>query len=84
MSINKTAQFVYIYKEPLKKGVLDYVKQKATFDPEIFFNFLLPPIIFNAGYSMKRKSFFKNFGAILLFALIGTTLSSFVIGYSLL
>jgi sodium/hydrogen exchanger 8 len=38
------------------------------FDPRIFFFVLLPPIIFNAGYNMKRKNFFKYFSAIMVFA----------------
>lgn len=29
---------------------------QMVFDPEIFFYVLLPPIIFHAGYSMKRVS----------------------------
>ena len=29
---------------------------QATFDPEVFFNVILPPIIFNAGFSMKKVS----------------------------
>lgn len=53
---------------------------KATFDPEVFFNIILPPIIFHAGYSLKRKYFFRNLGAILTFAIVGTTLSAFLIG----
>lgn len=38
------------------------ISQKATFDPEVFFNIILPPIIFNAGYSLKRRFFFRNLG----------------------
>ena len=55
------------------------LQQKATFDPEIFFNIILPPIIFSAGYSMKRRHFFQNFGAIFTFAIFGSIISVFVV-----
>ncbi len=52
------------------------LEEKATFSPEIFFYVLLPPIIFHAGYSMRKKSFFDNLGAILTYALLGTLIST--------
>ena len=49
----------------------------------IFFEFCLPPIIFASAYSIKRKAFFKNFGAIMCYAVIGTISSAFLIGFGL-
>ncbi len=51
-----------------------------SFDPEVFFFLLLPPIIFEAGYSLKRKHFFDNFTPIVAYAFIGTLISTFIVG----
>lgn len=50
--VNKT--FQYIFREEIVDLQENEIDLKATFDPEIFFNIILPPIIFHAGYSLKR------------------------------
>ncbi|XP_010539551.1 PREDICTED: sodium/hydrogen exchanger 6 isoform X2 [Tarenaya hassleriana] len=51
-----------------------------NFHEEFFFLFLLPPIIFQSGFSLQPKPFFSNFGAIVTFAILGTFVASIVTG----
>ncbi|KAL1332803.1 hypothetical protein HN51_061576 [Arachis hypogaea] len=50
-----------------------------TFDEELFFIYLLPPIIFNAGFQVKKKQFFHNFLTIMMFGVIGVFISTSII-----
>ncbi|GMN25102.1 hypothetical protein TIFTF001_000797 [Ficus carica] len=51
------------------------------FSEDLFFLYLLPPIIFNAGFQVKKKQFFKNFTTILLFGVFGTVISFCIISF---
>ena len=50
----------------------------SKFEAPIFFQFMLPFLIFGVGYNMKRRRFFRNIGHIITNGLFGT-LISFVI-----
>ena len=69
----KNKSWVYEFKGEIRDAGESGIDEKTIFDPEIFFNILLPPIIFHAGYSMKKKYFFRNIGSIFAFAFLGTT-----------
>ncbi|EEC80495.1 hypothetical protein OsI_22740 [Oryza sativa Indica Group] len=45
------------------------------FDEQLFFIYVLPPIIFNAGFQVKKKQFFHNFLTIMSFGIFGVFIS---------
>lgn len=50
--------YAYSFRGQVVDSEENEIDLKATFDPEIFFNIILPPIIFYAGYSLKKVSSF--------------------------
>jgi len=57
-----------------RSQVLSVVVSPSVHDVVYFA--LLPPIIFEAGFSMRKRGFFDNIGPILLYAVVGTMIST--------
>lgn len=53
--------YAYMFRGQVVNMEENGIDLKAIFDPEIFFNIILPPIIFYAGYSLKRVSEHHSF-----------------------
>ena len=56
------------------------IKQWRVLQTDFFFIALLPPIMFEAGFSLQVKPFFRNIGAISALAFAGTLISASVVG----
>lgn len=52
--------------------------QIVAFEPHTFFLFLLPPIMFQAGFSCKANVFFRNFVTINMYAIFSTIIAGII------
>lgn len=64
--------FKYHYGDEDQEGLIKILQ----FEPHTYFLFLLPPIMFQVGFSMNASTFFRNILTINSFAILGTFLSS--------
>ena len=58
----------------------DVAQSLLSFSPTTFFVVLLPPIIFNSGYHVRRDLFFRYMTPICLYACLGTAICTMVVG----
>uniref|UniRef100_A0A672IUJ8 Sodium/hydrogen exchanger n=1 Tax=Salarias fasciatus TaxID=181472 RepID=A0A672IUJ8_SALFA len=61
-------------------GLLVGASAAPVLDSKLFFLYLLPPIILDAGYFLPIRPFTENMGTILVFAVVGTLWNAFFIG----
>ncbi|CAL8293209.1 unnamed protein product [Merluccius merluccius] len=62
-------------------GFIKAIGEKApALDDTLFFLYLLPPIILDAGYFLPIRPFTENVGTILVFAVVGTLWNAFFMG----
>jgi len=62
---------------------LEQEEALLNFRGSFFFYVLLPPIIFEAGLSLKTQLFVDNLGSIMAFAVVGTLISTWVVSASM-
>eukprot|EP00048_Salpingoeca_helianthica_P008287 m.120974 g.120974 ORF g.120974 m.120974 type:complete len:588 (-) comp14565_c0_seq3:473-2236(-) len=58
----------------------DKLESPTLFDPELFFYITLPPLVFDAGYQLHQRQFFRNFSAIFLFSFVGSIIATCLTG----
>ncbi|EAS01743.2 sodium/hydrogen exchanger family protein (macronuclear) [Tetrahymena thermophila SB210] len=54
----------------------------VEFNHGIFFNLILPPIIFAGGFNLRKTLFFENFSVIMYYGIIGTILCFIILAAS--
>ncbi|XP_077338799.1 sodium/hydrogen exchanger 2-like isoform X2 [Lithobates pipiens] len=66
-------------------GIIFAVNEKSppAMKTDVFFLYLLPPIVLDAGYFLPMRPFFDNVGTIFWYAVVGTLWNAIGIGISL-
>ncbi|CAH8596348.1 unnamed protein product [Schistosoma curassoni] len=71
--------FGVIVRYGIDQGSTKIISWKFT--PEIFFNYLLPPIILESAYGLYNRTFSEYLGTVMLFAVLGTIFNFLIIGF---
>lgn len=75
-----------VFCKYVRWSLIKALKTTISFSNEIFFAIILPPIIFSAGFSLRKSLFFQNIGMICFYGIIGKDLFEIgtIIGFILI
>lgn len=82
-SLPTTHEHVVITQQhQLPSTLLLQLFSPGTFS-RLFYAVLFPPVIFNAGFTLKQKDFVKNIGSIFTYAFLGTIIATVVLSLAI-
>ncbi|KAL4220576.1 hypothetical protein ACF0H5_020974 [Mactra antiquata] len=58
-------------------------ENQPSLQSDLFFLYLLPPIILESAFSLHDRTFYDNVGTVMIYAVLGTILNCFLIGPTL-
>ncbi|GAA55431.1 Sodium/hydrogen exchanger 3 [Clonorchis sinensis] len=73
--------FGAIVRYGIRSGTFEGAEWRLT--PQLFFIYLLPPIVLEASYSLYNRTFGEYLGVVLIFAVLGTILNFLLIGFAM-
>ncbi|KER32236.1 hypothetical protein T265_01668 [Opisthorchis viverrini] len=73
--------FGAIVRYGIRSGTFEGAEWRLT--PELFFIYLLPPIVLEASYSLYNRTFGEYLGVVLIFAVLGTIMNFLLIGFAM-
>lgn len=82
MLLGGVCNAAYVLTVQRSQGSLDSATSlaRSPLVHDIIYYALLPPIIFEAGFTMRKRAFFANCGAVMLLAVVGTLVAIVVAG----
>ena len=72
----------FFWSSQLPSTLLLQLFSPGTFS-RLFYTVLFPPVIFNAGFTLKQKDFVKNIGSIFTYAFLGTIIATVVLSLAI-
>lgn len=81
VSLSYLACYGVVYSPALPSSIVTVISETLSFNNNLFLHILLPPIVFQAALTIDKKAFRRDLFPILTFAILGTIMSTVLVGF---